>query len=422
MIMTEPVASPYAASPLAAIPSPVASPAAAPAAARRSGKAGGGVDLFAPGQRHQEPAAAAAPSTATTSADRLVGERNENSVLFSISALTASAGAGKKNDDPFNLSAPSAPRNGRGNVDDIMNLGGGMSGPGMSAPMLAPPPLLAPVVEAPPPPPQRQAAPVAPMPAMNMNMGAPAVPMVADQYPRPKSKMPLILGIVAGVALLGGAGAFFATRGGSPAAAGPDSATATATATAAPTTPPTTGTTVAAPTPTQTAAPTPADTAKPADTGTQSPTTPANAAGANAGKAPVGGPVPGKNDSKPAPDKPADTKPADTPKPPDPPKPADTKPADTGGGGKEFDRGAASAALGAASGAARGCKKEDGPTGTARVSVTFAPSGSVSSSSVDGPPFAGTSVGGCIAAAFRGAHVPAFDGSPVTVHKSVSIN
>jgi len=382
MMMTEPAASPFAAASPAAV---AASAAAPPAAARRSGKAAG-VDLFAPGQQQQEVAPAAA--SAGSSADRHVGERNENSVLFSISALTASAGAGKHNDDPFDLGAP-APRNGRGNVDDIMNLGGGMA----TGPMLAPPPLLAPVVEAPPPPPapvmQQQVAAMAPMSvgAQSMRGG----PMTPD-YPQPKSKTPLILGLVGAVVVLGGAGAFFATRGGSTPGGSPD---ATTTAITAATTP--LAVTVAA----QTAAATPA---------------PTGAAG-NPGKPVVGGPLtrpdPKAPDPKPEP-KAADPKPE--PKAPDP------KPAEPAAGGKDFDRAAASAALGAASGAARGCKKDDGPTGTARVKVTFAPSGSVTSASVDGPPFAGTAVGGCIAGAFRGAHIPAFDGSPVSVSKSVSIN
>jgi hypothetical protein len=56
------------------------------------------------------------------------------------------------------------------------------------------------------------------------------------------------------------------------------------------------------------------------------------------------------------------------------------------------------------------------------VKVTFAPSGNVTSASVQGAPFAGTSVGGCIASAFRSAKVPAFDGSPVSVTKSFNIN
>jgi len=104
------------------------------------------------------------------------------------------------------------------------------------------------------------------------------------------------------------------------------------------------------------------------------------------------------------------------------PAPAAPAPADNWGSGKEFDREAALSTLSAAAGAARGCKKADGPTGTARVRVIFSPSGSVQSARIEGPPFAGTSVGDCIAAAFLGAHVPAFDGAPQPVSKSVTIN
>ncbi len=73
-------------------------------------------------------------------------------------------------------------------------------------------------------------------------------------------------------------------------------------------------------------------------------------------------------------------------------------------------------------GAAKSCKKDDGPTGAGKVKVTFAPSGNVTSASVEGPPFAGTAVGGCVAAAFRSAHVPPFDGGPISVSKSFIIN
>jgi hypothetical protein len=102
----------------------------------------------------------------------------------------------------------------------------------------------------------------------------------------------------------------------------------------------------------------------------------------------------------------------------------DAKPADVpaASADRKFSRSAAVSALNAAAGAASGCKKPDGPTGRGRVSVTFAPSGRVTTAVVNGPPFAGTSVGGCVAAAFRRATVPPFDGSPVTVHKSFSIN
>lgn len=95
-----------------------------------------------------------------------------------------------------------------------------------------------------------------------------------------------------------------------------------------------------------------------------------------------------------------------------------TKPADTGGGGS-FDRAAAGISLGGINIAS--CKKPDGPTGSGHVTVTFDPSGSVQSAIIDGGPFPGTPVGGCIAGKYRGAHVPAFSGSPVKVGKSFTL-
>ena len=56
------------------------------------------------------------------------------------------------------------------------------------------------------------------------------------------------------------------------------------------------------------------------------------------------------------------------------------------------------------------------------MSITFAPNGSVSNVTADQPPFAGTAVGGCVAAKFRAARVPAFSGGSVKVGKSFSIN
>lgn len=97
---------------------------------------------------------------------------------------------------------------------------------------------------------------------------------------------------------------------------------------------------------------------------------------------------------------------------------APTKPADTGGGGS-FDRAAAGISLGGINIAS--CKKPDGPTGSGHVTVTFDPSGSVQSAIIDGGPFPGTPVGGCIAGKYRGAHVPAFSGSPVKVGKSFTL-
>lgn len=96
-----------------------------------------------------------------------------------------------------------------------------------------------------------------------------------------------------------------------------------------------------------------------------------------------------------------------------------TEPADPGAQGKPFDHAAAKAALSAAADTARACKEDGGPTGDAKVEVTFAPSGDVTSAEVEGPPFAGTPVGGCVASAFRGARVPPFQGAPVRITTSV---
>jgi cytoskeletal protein RodZ len=95
------------------------------------------------------------------------------------------------------------------------------------------------------------------------------------------------------------------------------------------------------------------------------------------------------------------------------------KPAVAGTG--DFDRGAASAALGGVVGQAAGCKQSGDPSGTAHVQVTFAPSGHVTVANVSGPPFAGTATGGCIARSFKTASIPPFSGDPVTVSKTVQI-
>lgn len=86
-----------------------------------------------------------------------------------------------------------------------------------------------------------------------------------------------------------------------------------------------------------------------------------------------------------------------------------------------FDRSAAVTALTAAALQASECKKPNDPSGTASVTVIFAPSGRVTSATLSGPPFAGTQTGGCIAASLRRARVPAFAGDSVTVSKTVNV-
>lgn len=85
-----------------------------------------------------------------------------------------------------------------------------------------------------------------------------------------------------------------------------------------------------------------------------------------------------------------------------------------------FDSAAATAALSGLSASVQSCGDNAG--GTARVAVTFAPSGRVTQAVVEGAPYAGTPAGGCIAAKARAASIPAFSGAPVTVRKSYTMN
>ena len=86
-----------------------------------------------------------------------------------------------------------------------------------------------------------------------------------------------------------------------------------------------------------------------------------------------------------------------------------------------FDADAARAALAGAVAQASSCRKPGDPSGVAAVTITFSPSGRVTSATIAGPPFAGTPTGGCIAATLRRARVPAFEGDMVTVRKTVEI-
>lgn len=87
----------------------------------------------------------------------------------------------------------------------------------------------------------------------------------------------------------------------------------------------------------------------------------------------------------------------------------------------DINRPAVAVAISVAGRRAASCMVDDDARSTMPVSVTFAPSGRVTTATVDGGPFVGTSVGGCIARALRGATVAPFDGAPVTVHSSVRI-
>lgn len=90
-------------------------------------------------------------------------------------------------------------------------------------------------------------------------------------------------------------------------------------------------------------------------------------------------------------------------------------------GSMPFNRAAAVKSINALKASAAACKSADGPNGNARVLITFAPSGRVTVATVPGPPFAGTSVGGCVAATMRRATVPPFVGGNVTVSTMVPL-
>ncbi len=110
--------------------------------------------------------------------------------------------------------------------------------------------------------------------------------------------------------------------------------------------------------------------------------------------------------------------PSPRPDPAPAPKPDEKAASDAPG---PFNTTAASAALTAAAGSASSCRKEGDPSGVANVTVTFSPSGRAINANVQGPPFAGTVTGGCIASRMRSAKVPPFSGDRITVKKVVVI-
>jgi eukaryotic-like serine/threonine-protein kinase len=112
------------------------------------------------------------------------------------------------------------------------------------------------------------------------------------------------------------------------------------------------------------------------------------------------------------------TLPEETEKPkPKKPAPAEAEPS---GPLAPLNRGAAIAALGSAASSVSSCKKADGPSGSGRASVTFAPNGSVVSVALPGK-FAGTAVGSCIQGLYRRAKLQPFTGGPVTLSSSFNV-
>jgi predicted Zn finger-like uncharacterized protein len=102
----------------------------------------------------------------------------------------------------------------------------------------------------------------------------------------------------------------------------------------------------------------------------------------------------------------------------EPPVKVKDKPSD---GLATFDTRAAAAALSTVASQCTACRRLDGPKGSGRALVTFAPSGRVTGVQITGGSFQGTKVGSCVAGVFRRAKVPSFSGGAVTVAKSFTI-
>ncbi len=387
-----------------------ASLAAAPAAtARRAGGRAPAGDLFGGvAQAGSEEdvmtsAPAGMPQARGGDPDKMVGERNENSVLFSLSALTSKGPGGPPRApipgveasgliDIKQLSAQlhSTNEKKRSGIDDIMNLaGGGAFSPSLTAPTL----LTAPSVSEY----SSDASSGSAGPSKNrglifLALGGGAFFVVAAigamvmlMHPKGAEGEDKTAGSAAPTETAMPTASAAATSTGS-------AATATAAASAAATA--STDTSASKPSDTKTAANAPKTTATAAATATTAATTPPkdnSLAAAMAGAA----------TAAPA---------------------AAAPPAAAAGADQPFNMGEAKARLASAAGAAQGCKKPDGPSGSGRVVVMFAPSGAAQSATVSGPPFEGTPTGACVAARFRGVRVPAFSGSPFSVSKSFSIN
>lgn len=390
------------------------------AAARRAGgRQTGNADLFgsaaqAGGENDVMTSAAGGAAAAAAGGEtKMTGARNENSVLFSLTALTNdnSSPAPTKNETTAqadgsglidiralasSMGVDKDKNAGNAKVDDIMNLsGGGAFSAALAAPVLAPPTADA---------------------SIYSGSGAPE---------EGKKKNTMLIGLIGGGAILGVCilAAAMILGGGKK----DDKDTK-----AAPTS-------TESPTASATAQATPTDTAKPADTGsgtTAAPPSTGEAKTADNGKGTAPAAKTTTKTPSTTPEKTAavDTPPA-TPTPAPPSKPRslqdemnkatgnDTKPppaAAPAAGGAPFDRGAALAALSGV--AVQSCKKPDGPTGGGKVRVTFEPNGSVSKVEFSEGPFGGTPVGGCILGKFRGARVPAFSGAAVTAAKSFVVN
>ncbi len=380
---------------------------ASPVAARRAGGRAVAGDLFSGAAQagSEEDVMTSAPAGMPQvhhEEQKLTGARNENSVLFSLNALT-SKGPGGGGGAPMPATSEASglidikqlgaqiglgQEKKRSAVDDIMNLaGGGAFSPSLSAPVLSAPPI------------EEYAA---------QPEAAAALP-----GPAPKNKLVLFGAIGAGVVVLALAvGAASLLMRGKDDTADKDkaAASAAASASAASTDTPVPSASVAATDTASQSAQAPAPSAPTSDNSNTGST------GSTGSKSTTATPAATTKPTATAAAAPTQQVVPDVPAAP-PPAPVAAAPAQD----QPFNMGAAKASLGAIAGAVQGCKRGD-TSGSGRVVVTFAPSGAVQSAVVTDPPFAGTPTGSCVASRFRSAHVPAFTGSPFEVAKHFTIN
>jgi predicted Zn finger-like uncharacterized protein len=393
------LSSPQHSAPAAAEPSGFSSPFHVPdrpaePARVAGGRSRGRGDLFGgiASAGSEEEAVAAASVPPSSSESRMTGQRNENSVLFSLDALKAGVDAAPARPVPTRggSSAP-GPSEAKANLDDIMSLGGGSSNPLFS--MHANQALLA----APPPPPEPPPRPATPVDAIISHSVAPA--------PQ-KGGGKAIIAISAAVGLLAILGIVAVLVLGKGKDDDKSAKTDSAEKSDGKKSEVGKGTTGSGDRPSGTES---------SNTGSSDPATPGNSADP---KAPVTEEEKKRfaeaMKKKEEEDKKTGT---DTKK-----EEEDTKKKENPSSGVgSFDKGAAIAALSGAAAQASGCKRPGGPTGAGKAIVTFAPSGRVTSANVSGGDFGGSPVGSCVASVFRRASVPAFNGDPVTVSKSFNI-
>ena len=430
-----------AAQPSVSAPRSLGGPRPPPAQRDENARTRGGRDLFEsiPDPDDPSPPRKGARGGSAKRKGSGTGARSENSVLFSLNALKAGAEpsaekakpqpAPKPDDSPediLGLSAPS-PLFATPATDDVLG-----------APPISPDPAPEPAptpAPAPDPPPVAPAASVPPVSAATPDPRGSITGMAAVPD-EPARKSPLIwIGAITIVVLLVGGGLFVGlrvVRGGAPedaVARSSDSTQASAPAAATAATPD--------PEPAASTAPT---TDEPAPKAEEAPRSTAPEAPSRAREDEAKKPRDVAEAKSPSADDKEEKDEPEAPEPKEAPEPEETpeepeEPEEPEGDGDEapeappeeterppFDKGAARAALSSAAASVAGCKRPGGPTGRGRATVTFAPSGRVTTANVSGGEYGGSAVGGCIAGIFRRARVPAFSGSPVTVAKSFNIN